>query len=671
MTDTSTPIPKFRLVDKAYLLSLAVYIIALFTTELGALSGLAGVLLTLAGFVLAIRYLRVFSRHLLWPLRNRLRVTYVFIGAVPILLLAILTAVGVYILSGQISSFLLSSELDRRESLLAGPCELVATTPPGERAALIERIFPYFEERYPGLELCVRSPQEAWTWPIGSVCEFPPAGWGRTSGLVSRDNRLYLWVHTKPSDTELTLAMPVSRAYLNELVPGLVDVEVIGRVAPRLTGGENAAPASSKLYSLGPNQPDQRSGIAFEPLPKLNWLDFGVNWQTTLSVAEWDTPGSAYPALLAFKTRPSAVWDVLSRRSPRLDVATDFTQYFAVMFFVTISVAFVIVEACSLMAGLRLSRNITQAVESLYEGTRYVMRGQFHHRVRVRGEDQLADLNRSFNRMTENLETLVAVSKEKERMQSELEIAREVQAGLYPKDPPKFEHIELVALSEPARMASGDYFDYLRLADNRVVFAIGDVAGKGISAALLMASIQSTMRAQLRPYLPVPPESVEPWSGPREELSTAVLVSRLNQQIHQFTSPSKFATFFLGVYDDRDGILRYTNAGHPPPLLVRNGAISRLNVDGLVVGAFAFATYEESALRLETGDILLLYTDGITESENEYGEEYGEARLHALLLANCEKDARELSDIIVRAVRDWAGVAEQSDDITLVIVKKS
>lgn len=671
MANTPAPIPQLRLVDKAYLLLLALFVVATFTIELGALGSVTGIILILTGFILGIRYLRIFGKHLLWPLRNRLRVTYVFIGVVPILLIVILAAVGVYILAGQISSFLLNSELQRRESLLAGPSELVATTPPAERAALIRRTFPYFEEQYPGLQLCARSPEGTWAWPPENECEFPPAGWSRTSGLLSRDNSLYVWVYTHPNDTELSVMMPVSREYLNSLVPGLLDAEIIGRIESTASAGSSSATHSPRFYRFGQNRPGQRQlSTTLEALPKANIFDFNVNWQTTLSVAEWTEPDVSHLALLTFNTRPSAVWEVLSRRDLREGAAIDFTQYFAVMLFVSASILFLIVEACSLMAGMGLSRSITQAVENLYEGTQHVMRGQFRHRVLVKGEDQLADLNRSFNRMTENLETLLAISKEKERMQSELEIAREVQAGLYPKEPPKFETIELVAMSQPARMASGDYFDYLRLEDNRIAIAIGDVAGKGISAALLMASIQSTMRMQLRPYLPPAQGSIEAWPAAQEKLSTSLLVSRLNQQIYQFTSASKYATFFFGVYDDLHGSLRYTNAGHLPPLLLRRGTISRLNVDGLVVGVFAFATYEESALHLEDGDVLVLYTDGISEPENEYGEEFGEDRLRALLLANGDKDARELADLIVQAVRDWVGEAEQFDDITLLIVKK-
>lgn len=710
MPNASTQIPKLRFVDKAYLLVLCAFVLASLFGELGFLGALAGIFLIFTGFILGIRYLRVFGKHLLWPLRNRLRVTYVFIGVVPILLILILVSVGIYILTGQISSFLLNSELQRRESLLAGPSELVASTPATERAALLQRVFPYFEKQYPGMRLCARGPEGEWTWPPDAACEYPPQGWSRASGLVARQNDLYVWIHTRPNDTEVTVLMPLSGAYLNSLVPGLLDVELMGRVQDMPLGlvetdepkRPNASPAEQPanpadgavaalspsgaasaakppvprsgkepFYRFGLDQQDQRQlGITPDPLPKAHLLDFGVGWQTTLSVAEWYEPNSSYPAFLFFNTRPSAVWDVLSRRDLRLGTGVDVTQYVAVSLFLSASILFLIVEGFSLIAGMSLSRSITQAVENLYEGTQHVMKGEFQHRVLVKGEDQLADLNRSFNRMSENLETLVAISKEKERMQSELEIAREVQAGLYPKDPPKFENIELVAMSQPARMASGDYFDYLRLEDNRVAFAIGDVAGKGISAALLMASIQSTMRAQLRPYLPPPRGAVETWLPPQEDLSTALMVSRLNQQIHQFTSASKYATFVFGVYDDRTGALRYTNAGHLPPLLLRKGVISRLNVDGLVVGAFAFASYEESSLQLEEGDVLLLYTDGISEPENEYGEEFGEERLHTLLRENAGKDAQELADLIVQAVRDWVGQAEQFDDITLLIVKK-
>lgn len=668
MAHTPPPLPKLRWFDQAYLVVMAAYVASSLVWETGFLGAIAGFLLVLIGLALGLRYLRIVGKQLLWPLRNRLRVAYMFIGVVPILLILLLVAVGCYILTGQIASFLLTTELQRRANLLAGPSELLAATPPPERDTTIQRIFPYFEQQFPGIHLCAEEAGSRWTFPEGAPCAQPPDGWQRASGLVARGNILHLWVHTRPNDTEVTVMMPLTRTYLNGLIPGLLDVVLMGRI-DRISDRESVRNGALFFRFAQDTGPDARLGRQADPLPKAGILDFSVLWQTNLTVAEWDSPGLEGASFLSFQSRPSAVLDVLSRPGMASSGAVDLAQSASIAF-ITLSILFLIVEAFSLLAGMRLSRTITTAVENLYEGTRQVMKGEFQHRVVVQGEDQLSDLGRSFNRMSENLETLVAVSKEKERMQSELEIAREVQAGLYPKDPPRFEHIELVAVSQPARMASGDYFDYLRLFDDRVLFAIGDVAGKGISAALLMASIQSTIRAQLRPYLPPARGVKDTWTPPQEELSTAVLVSRLNQQIHQFTSASKYATFFCGCYDDRTGELRYTNAGHLPPLLIRGGEVQTLNVDGLVVGAFAFASYEESVLMLQSGDLLVLYTDGISEPENEYGEEFGEERLRRLLLANAHKDTRDLAELVVSAVQEWVGKAEQFDDVTLLLVKK-
>lgn len=659
------PVPGLRLVDKLYLFVLALFVLWSVLTDTGLGGLLAGFALLLTGLLLGYRYLRLMGRHLMWPVRNRLRVTYLCIGVVPILLILVLVAVSSYILTGQVASFLLTTELQRRADLLAGPAELLAATPADERQTTILRVFPYFAQQYPGMHLCVVAPGGTLSYPQDSPCPQPPAGWERTSGLVSRDNLLHLWVHTRADTAEVTVLMPLTRRFLNNLVPGMLDVVLMGRI-DRLASND-AMPPFFDFSSV--DRVRDSIGIPPDPIPKRNLFDFSILWQANLSIADWQQPGSLGPAFVSFQTRPSAVLSVLNRSDLAAGGSVDLAQSAWILFFTT-CILFVIVEGFSLVAGVRLSRTITESAENLYEATRQVMRGDFHHRVAVRGDDQLSDLGRSFNRMSENLETLVAVSKEKERMQSELEIAREVQAGLYPKDPPKVENIELIAVSHPARMASGDYFDYLRLQDNRIVIAVGDVAGKGISAALLMASIQSIMRAQLRPYLPPPKGAADTWKQPVEDLSISLMVSRLNQQIHQFTSASKYATFICGCYDDTRGELRYTNAGHLPPLLIRNGQATMLNVDGLVVGAFPFATYEESVVHLQKGDLLVLYTDGISEPENEYGEEFGEERLRQLIIQNSDKPARELADLIVHSVKAWVGNSEQFDDITLMVVRK-
>jgi sigma-B regulation protein RsbU (phosphoserine phosphatase) len=264
-------------------------------------------------------------------------------------------------------------------------------------------------------------------------------------------------------------------------------------------------------------------------------------------------------------------------------------------------------------------------------------------------------LGASFNTMTENLERLIVVAKEKERLQSELEIASEVQNQLFPRSAPTMQTIELVGVCQPARMVSGDYYDYLSLPGGLLAVAIGDVAGKGISAALLMASIQSIMRTQL--------------AASSSKISPAAIVAQLNRQLYANTSPEKYATFFFGVYDDRERILTYTNAGHLQPLLVRNGEVQLLEVTGTVVGAFPAIGYGEKSVRIEAGDMLIAYTDGITEPENAYGEEFGSERLAEVAVRHHGASPREIAERIMEAVVQWSASAEMPDDMTVVIAK--
>jgi sigma-B regulation protein RsbU (phosphoserine phosphatase) len=325
-----------------------------------------------------------------------------------------------------------------------------------------------------------------------------------------------------------------------------------------------------------------------------------------------------------------------------------------------VAILFLIVEMVSLVAGIQLSRSMTGAVHELYAGTQHVKEGDFSYRIPVKGNDQLAELSASFNTMTENLGQLIVVAKEKERLESELEIAREVQSQLFPKDVPYIKTLELKGLCSPARVVSGDYYDFMQVSGGALAFAIGDVAGKGISAALLMATIQSAMRSQL---------STSNGSG-LHSLSTARMVSNLNQQLYATTSLEKYATFYFALYDESTHALTYTNAGHVPPMLLRGSDIQTMDSTGTVVGAFPFATYEEKTVPLEHGDILLAYTDGIVEPENVYGEVFGEDRLKDLLLKHAHADSSELIARTMEAVVHWTGSTELQDDMTMVVARR-
>jgi sigma-B regulation protein RsbU (phosphoserine phosphatase) len=382
-----------------------------------------------------------------------------------------------------------------------------------------------------------------------------------------------------------------------------------------------------------------------------------------VTVPTWESPEDFYDLYLTVDTRLSAVLGILFGQK-----GTGFDRKFswgdiALAAFVTVLALFLILELISLVAGIQLSRSITGAVHEMYEGTLHVKEGDFSYRVPVKGSDQLAELTTSFNTMTANLGRLIVVAKEKERLESELAIAREVQDQLFPKDVPFTKTLELKGVCHPARMVSGDYYDFMALPHDSLAFAIGDVAGKGISAALLMATIQSTMRTQIN-------TAAANSNGNYKPPSTAFLVSNLNRQLYATTAPEKYATFYFATYDEAEHSLTYTNAGHLSPLLVREGHVSLLEPTGTVVGAFPFAVYEEKTLKLEHGDMLVAYTDGLVEPENAYGEMYGEERLQELLLKYNRADSSEIIARAMEAVVQWTGSSELQDDMTMVVARR-
>jgi sigma-B regulation protein RsbU (phosphoserine phosphatase) len=400
--------------------------------------------------------------------------------------------------------------------------------------------------------------------------------------------------------------------------------------------------------------------------PPINRFDLDVPWFSLLRVIDWNHPESTRSAMLLAHTRLSALYDILL--SEKLDVV----QGTVLIFFYGVSIAFLVVGIIGLMIGVSLTRTITGAVHGLYEGTQRVMRGDFSHLIAVSGRDQLADLSSSFNSMTQNLERLLAVAKEKERLQAEIEIAREVQDQLYPKTAPTLKTLHIIGMCHPARMVSGDYYDYQALPGDRLAIAIGDVAGKGISAALLMATIQAALRMELRTSLELVGELAAPAHRPvnGNRMSTAQMVSDLNQQLYATTSAEKYATFCFALYDEESGTVTYTNAGHLPPILIRNGTATSLDVNGTVVGAFPFSKYDESQIQLQSGDLLVCYTDGITEPENEYGEMFGEERLIELVSKNADREDTKIIETVMEAVRQWTNAPELTDDMTVVIARK-
>jgi sigma-B regulation protein RsbU (phosphoserine phosphatase) len=408
------------------------------------------------------------------------------------------------------------------------------------------------------------------------------------------------------------------------------------------------------------DDPSSRSRFAL-PAAK-SWWDIEVRWGTPVSVRRWESENAEdSDVLMRVESRPSLIiGQLFSTLGPSLAGSLRFLLYL-------IGGLFLLVEIASLVFGVGLTRSITRSVADLYEGTLKINAGDFSKRITIRSKDQLSELAASFNRMTASIERLILESKEKERLESELEIAREVQTQLFPKAIPHLESLEVFGLCQPARMVSGDYYDFIQLNSNWTALAIGDIAGKGISAALLMASIQSSVRAQLGSAQSLDEVAFAAAKPP----PTAELARLLNQQLYESTSPEKFATFFLALYHEPTSRLFYTNAGHLPPLLLRDTQTQRLEVNGMVLGAFPDQAYEYGCLELRSGDLLAAYTDGITEPENEYGEEFGERRLLDVLVQNARKPLNQVVAQVTASVQEWSSASEQPDDMTLLLMRRA
>jgi sigma-B regulation protein RsbU (phosphoserine phosphatase) len=239
------------------------------------------------------------------------------------------------------------------------------------------------------------------------------------------------------------------------------------------------------------------------------------------------------------------------------------------------------------------------------------------------------------------------------RKEAELNFALEVQQALFPRRFPTDAGLEFAGLCVPARGISGDYYDVLRLPDGRLVFTIADISGKGISAAILMSNLHAVARTL-----------AGAGSSPEE------VCSRLNRHLYEVTSGERFATFFYAEWQRADRSLRYVNAGHNAPLLLTSLGGSRLDAGAPPLGIFPDTEFKEKRVSLQPGDLLVLYSDGVTEARNEREIEFGESRLEALAAARREAPLADIQQQVLKAVRHWAG-EEVEDDMTLLVVRAS
>jgi sigma-B regulation protein RsbU (phosphoserine phosphatase) len=655
-------------------------------------------------FILAFRWVR---RRILWRLRNRLIVTYVFIGVIPAVLLVAMALITLYGLGGQFAVFVVTAEIHAQLRSLESANSAVTS----ELAAHLDRGDKPTSESLVGL----RKRDNAWSrrqvcaWyggkPLPLCNDFQGASLtpptfvkGKFRDLVRDHGQLYLRVAS---------SVPVGSSELTVVTSEAFDKELVGKIAATLgeisvyTNAVTVDDASEKpgqsQSSSGPTvtftnpAAKQQSGLTVTSgsgaakksvtpdfqvgkLPETTSIfDREITFGTPLKVVDWNSGKSMEVGAVFVTTRPAVLYSHL------FAALGEFVEG-VTLILGGIGIFFAIIELVALIIGTRMTRTVTAAVAQLHQATLYIDRGDFSHRIPVKSNDQLAALAISFNSMTESIEKLILEQKEKQRLENELAIAQEVQAQLFPRQVSELESLEVHGFCRPARTVSGDYYDFLTASSHKLILAVGDISGKGISAALLMATIHSAVRAYSVESLPQLRETVAlgavAGSGRMMatwpdgiEVSPGALLALLNHQLYESTPPEKYATLFLAIYDGRTNRLTYSNGGHLPPILIgKDGGLRRLDEGGTVVGLFDSMTYEEDSVQMSPGEIFVAYSDGVTEPENDFGE-FGEERLIDLVRQNRHLPLPQISQIVTQAVDDWIGDNEQPDDVTLVLAR--
>ncbi|HTX42836.1 MAG TPA: SpoIIE family protein phosphatase [Acidobacteriaceae bacterium] len=643
----------------------------------------------------------VFSR-LLWKVRNRLIVTYVLMGLTPLVLFVTLALILLYAFSGQFAIFaangVVSDELAHISSINGSFTMHIAhvldQNPRMRTVALPEIGAESSSQEYTGLNIAAyEDGRPIALSPAAIQSAAPPVipAWlhGSFSRIVRDNGQLWLRAADQQTfdghTTTVISSVPLEKENVDAIARelGLVRIFMPASLSaspppPGTHWAVSAAPAGEpkiEINGQSADQPGSNSVVGGYLGHGDHFYDIPVTFLAPLDTVDW-TSGKPVDVYADVTSRPSLLYKRLFITSLRIGTAVR-------EIIIGIAIFFGILELLAFLAAVRLNRTITRSVHDLYEATLAIDSGNLGHRIQVQRRDQLGALGRSFNTMAASLERLLAEQREKQRLQNELAIAHEVQANLFPHGQVALPMLEIHGVCLPARTVSGDYYDFLLFGQTGLGIALGDISGKGISAALLMATLHSAVRAYRFAGEELVTEGVAALASPRtrhtgeQEVECAELfeepariLALLNRHLYRSTQPEKYATLFLAHYDGLSRRLIYSNGGHLPPFLLRaNDAVTRLDRGGSVVGLLDELSWEQDVVRMGSGDILIAYSDGCTEPENDFGE-FGEERLLDVVRRHRHLPLESISEQVMQSLRSWIGDQEQPDDITLVLARQ-
>lgn len=638
--------------------------------------------------------------RVLWKVRNRLIVTYLLMGLAPVVLFIALAGILLYVFSGQFAIFAANSVIEgekahivsENRSFAIHAAHLIAASPNIRSLDLpdLEDIapgHPHTGVTFAAFEDKRALPLTQAEFQDKSIQQAPSWAGDGFNGIVSNGGALYLRaVDTQKigKDTVTTItSLPLRQDNVDQIARGLGAVTITSGLAVSEDDSERSKSRTRVTFGAPSSknqgvhiQVNDKPGYLVEGgklEPKQHFYDLSVIFGAPLQTVDWEN-GDPVHTYIQVSSRPSLLYQ-------RLFITSLSMGAWLKDALIIIAIFFGLLELIAFLLAVRLNRTITKSIRDLYHATEAIDHGDFNHRIQVKRNDQLAALSRSFNTMTASLDRLLDEQREKERLQNELSIAQEVQANLFPQSSISLPMLELHGACYPARSVSGDYYDFLLFGDSGLEIALGDISGKGISAALLMATLHSAVRAYrfAGGELAMEENLVAAGGGfSRRENSDcgdmfeqpARILALLNRHLYRSTQPEKYATLFLAHYDGSSRRVTYSTGGQLPPLLLRaDNAVTRLDCGGTVVGLIDNVGYEQGVEQLNPGDILIAYSDGVTEPENEFGE-FGEERLVDVVRRHRHLPLEAISEQVMQSLRSWIGGQEQPDDITLVLARQ-
>jgi phosphoserine phosphatase RsbU/P len=637
------------------------------------------------------------KRRLLWRVRRKLILSYVFVGVVPALLVITFFLLAGLIVAFNVSSYLVQSRvrnLTDQARFLAQTVQLeVQRVSAGDALAeTLERRQSSAETRYPFLSVavvpvsglsCKVTPAQAARVPRTLPAKLPVTvgQWGHLAPptalpkWIGCDGFSGLIAYEAPGKAGDIGGEPQTRLVMRAValpeVPNpawavILDMPLSTVIEERIRQetGIRMVEISTGLLARGVRPP---SGHAIEdrPIdeddgPQLSLRQ--ARWVVFLDHVDWPT-GEPESASVGILINTFEIYDRISVVNPVRVGEMTFGQLLLLVLAV-VGGLFLVIQAVALSIGFVLARQITGAVHDLFTGTQHVRSGDFGHQIPVRARDQLGELAESFNLMTGEVTTLLGEMAEKGRLEQEMFAAREIQQKLLPTGPLRMTGLAVSAFCEPAREVAGDYYDFLPITDSILGLLIADVAGKGLAAGLYMAQLKVIVQSLARLH-----------HEPKEFLMA------VNKVVSANLDGKSFITMSYGVIDVERREMTFARAGHCPlihvpanqpagmrkaRLLVPDGLVVGLNIDD---GTMFESLLQEQTISLAPGDLVVWFTDGISETMNEAFDCFGEQRLAQVVEQYAHLPFDQLRSYILAELRAFAGGADQHDDMTMILMK--